>query len=53
MKKRITFLEFCIEVKGYKFKKDDQTIPKYILYWKGYDTTKLKFNRTDIKAEER
>jgi hypothetical protein len=53
MKRRITFLEFCTEVRGYKFKQNGQTVPKYILYWKGYDTSKLIFNRTNIQVETR
>lgn len=52
MKRNITFLQFCNELKGCKFtNKNGNPVYKYTLYWSGYSVEKLIFNRTNIRCE--
>jgi len=47
MKQQITseWFKFFSELFGYRFYKNNEEIPKYILFYKGYNPEKLKEDR--------
>lgn len=41
-----TFAEFCFLLKGYNFKRLNEKVPKYQLYWRGVAAKDLMTDKT-------
>lgn len=51
--KNIKYRIFCDNLKGMDCYRDDKKIPKYILFWSGYNSGEIKAGITDIKVIKR
>lgn len=44
------WFHFCVNLMGYDLYKNGEYIPKYIVYWSGYNSEKILSGKSRIKA---
>jgi len=49
MKPKAPYLIFHQNLSGYDYFKNGKFVPRYILYWSGYNSEMIKTGKTDIK----
>lgn len=48
-----SYLEFHLDLYGKELYKKGKKVPRFILFWSGYDSDKILLGRTDIEVRDK